>query len=106
MQGIEQKFGIYSLLASENVHAQLCPTLCDLRDGSLPGFSVHGIFQARILGGLPFPSPGDLPDPGIEPVSLASPALAGRFFTTMPPGSPKKKQTFALLIMSSCKTAK
>jgi len=35
--------------------------------------------------GLPFPSPGDLPDPGIEP---ASPALAGRFFTTEPPGKP------------------
>ena len=33
--------------------------------------------------GLPFPSPGDLPDPGIEP---ASPALAGRFFTTELPG--------------------
>ena len=33
--------------------------------------------------GLSFPSPGDLPDPGIEPVS---PALAGRFFTTEPPG--------------------
>ena len=32
--------------------------------------------------GLPFPSPGDLPDPGIEPMALASPALAGRFFTT------------------------
>ena len=32
--------------------------------------------------GLPFPSPGDLPDPGIEPVSLESPALGGRFFTT------------------------
>ena len=31
--------------------------------------------------GLPFPIPGDLPDPGIEPSSLASPALAGRFFT-------------------------
>ena len=31
---------------------------------------------------LPCPSPGDLPDPGIEPVSLMSPALAGRFFTT------------------------
>ena len=36
--------------------------------------------------GLPFPSPGDLPDPGIEPVS---PALAIRFFTTEPPGKPK-----------------
>ena len=32
--------------------------------------------------GLPYPSPGDLPDPGIEPKSLASPALAGGFFTT------------------------
>ena len=32
--------------------------------------------------GLPFPSPGDLPDPGIEPTSLVSPALAGGFFTT------------------------
>ena len=39
-------------------------------------------------GGLPFPSPGDLPDPGIEPTSLASSALAGRFFTTEPPGKP------------------
>ena len=34
--------------------------------------------------GLPFPSPGDLPDPGIKPASLKSPALAGRFFTTSP----------------------
>ena len=37
---------------------------------------------------LPFPSPGDLPHPGIEPESLGSPSLAGRFFTTSPPGSP------------------
>ena len=36
--------------------------------------------------GLPFPSPGDLANPGIEPVSLLSPTLAGRFFTTAPPG--------------------
>ena len=39
--------------------------------------------------GLPFPSPGNLPDPGIEPKSLASPALAGGFFTTAPPGEPE-----------------
>ena len=32
--------------------------------------------------GLPFPFPGDLPDPGVEPASLMSPALAGRFLTT------------------------
>ena len=35
--------------------------------------------------GLPFPSPGDLPDPGMETVSLAAPALAGELFTTKPP---------------------
>ena len=39
--------------------------------------------------GMPFPTPGDLPNPGIEPVSLASPALAGRFFTTASPGKPR-----------------
>ena len=38
--------------------------------------------------GLPFPPPGDLPDPGMEPASLVSPALVGRFFTTVPPGKP------------------
>ena len=36
--------------------------------------------------GLPFPTPGDLRNPGIETASLASPAFAGRFFTTVPPG--------------------
>ena len=46
---------------------QLCPALCDPMDHSQPGSSVHGILQARILE-LPCPSPGDLPDPGIEPV--------------------------------------
>ena len=40
-------------------------------DCSPPGSSVHGISQARILSGLPFPSPEDLLDPGIEPKSLA-----------------------------------
>ena len=38
--------------------------------------------------GLPFPTPGDLPDPGIEHSSLASPAMAGRFLITAPPGKP------------------
>ena len=38
--------------------------------------------------GLPFPPPGDLPNPGIKLVSLASPALAGRFFITEQPGKP------------------
>ena len=90
-------------------------------DWSLPGSSIHGIFQARILewgaiafsevasvvsnsvilwlvacqvplpmgfsrqeywNGLPCPPPGGLPDPGIKPASLMSPALEGGFFTT------------------------
>ena len=62
--------------------AKSCPTLCGLMDSSLPGSSVHGIFHTRILDGWPFPSPGNLPDPGIKPMSLASLILAGRFFTT------------------------
>ena len=51
---------------------------------SLPGSSVHGISQQEYWSGLPFPPPGDLSDPGIEPTS---PALTGRFFTTEPPGN-------------------
>ena len=42
--------------------------------------------------GLPFPTPGGLPDPGIKPVSLVSPALTGGFFTMRPVGSPKEAE--------------
>ena len=52
------------------------PTLCKTTDCILPGSSVHGIFQERILEWLPCSSPGDLPNPGIKPVSLMSPELA------------------------------
>ena len=45
-----------------------------------------GFLRQEYWSGLPFPSPGDLLDPGIEHVSLESPALAGGFFTTGPPG--------------------
>ena len=55
----------------ESLVVQLCLSLSDLMDCSPPGSSVHGILQARILEWLPFPSPGDLPDPGIEPRSPA-----------------------------------
>ena len=50
--------------------------------------------------GLLFPSPGDLPDQGIEPMSLVSPPLAGRFFTTAPPGKPE--QVYSLLLNDYC----
>ena len=51
-----------------------------------------GFFRQEYLSRLPFPSPGDLPDPGIEPTSPVSPVLAGRFFTTEPPGRPTTLQ--------------
>ena len=47
-----------------------------------------GLSWQEYCSGLPFPFPWDLPDPGIEPASLGSPALAGRFFPTEPPGKP------------------
>ena len=57
-------------------HVQL---FCNPTDCSPSGSSVHGISHERMLEWIPpFPSPGDLPHPGIEP---AFPALAGRFFT-------------------------
>ena len=51
--------------------AQSCPTLCDSMDCSLPGDSYWN-FPGKNWHGLPFPSPGDLSDPGIE---LGSPVL-------------------------------
>ena len=53
---------------------QLCLTLCDPVDCSLPGSSVHGFSRKEHWSGLP--------DPGTEPVALTPPALVGRFFTT------------------------
>ena len=49
-----------------------------------------GFSRQEYWSGLPFPPPGDLPDPGIEPTSSASLALAGGFFTTEPLGKPQK----------------
>ena len=60
-------------------------TLCDPVDCSPLGSSVHRISRQEYWSGLPFPPPGDLPDPGIKPTS---PALAGGFFTTAPCGKP------------------
>ena len=63
---------------------QSCPTLCNSVDCSLPGSSVLGVSRQKYWSGLPYPTPGDLPDPGpgIKPESLMSPALVGRFFIT------------------------
>ena len=61
---------------------QLCLTLCDPMVYRLPGSSVHGVLQARILEWVVISSSGDLPHPGVESTSLMPPVLAGRFFTT------------------------
>ena len=60
---------------------QLCLTLCDPTDHRLPGSFVHWLPQARIVEWVAISFPRDLPHPGMEPESLKSPALAGRFFT-------------------------
>ena len=61
---------------------QSCPTLWDPMDCSPPGSSIHGVFQTRILEQVAISFSGGWLWPRIELVSLASPALAGRFFTT------------------------
>ena len=66
----------------------LCLTLCNPKDCSPPGSSVHGIFPGKNNGVGCIPTPGDLPDPAIKPMSPAFPALAGGFFTTEPPAKP------------------
>ena len=71
------------------VLTQLCPALCNPKDCSPPGSSVHGDCLGKT--GLPFLPAGDLPDPGTEPEEPAtpvSPALAGGFFTTETLGKP------------------
>ena len=62
---------------------QPCPTRCDLMEFSPPGVACQaplsmGLSRTEYWSGVPFPSPEDLPNPGIE---LVSPVLAGMFFT-------------------------
>ena len=61
---------------------------------SPPGSSVHGIFRQEYWSGLPFPSPGDLPNSGIEP---SSPALQAGSLTSELPGSPLQGQKILIL---------
>ena len=74
MNGNEGKSGVLVGVKVKVLVAQLCLTLCKLMDCSLPGSSVHGISPGKNnWSGLPFPSPGDLPHPVIEPMTLRSP---------------------------------
>ena len=67
--------------------AQSCLTLCDPVDCSLPGSSLHGILQARILEWVAISFSRGLPDSGIKP---GSPALQADALTSEPPGKTKK----------------
>ena len=67
----ELKFFYFSLMfVCVCLVVQLYPTLCNPIDYSLPGSSVHGIFQQKYWSGLPFPPPGDCLDPEMETTSL------------------------------------
>ena len=65
-------------------------TLCNPVNSSQPGSSSIGFSRQEFQSGLPFPPPGNLPDPRVELTSLMSPSQAGRVFTSEPPGKPSK----------------
>ena len=68
--------------------AQSRLTLCDPMDCNPPGSSVHGISRQEYWSGLPFPPPGDLPDPRIDPTFPMSPELQADSLPTEPSGKP------------------
>ena len=74
---------------SESEVTQSCLTLCNPMDYSLPGSSPPsmGFSRQECWSGLPFPSLGDLPDPGIKP---RSPALEADALLSEPPGKPDR----------------
>ena len=64
-----------------------------------------GFSRKEYWSGLPFPSPGDLPHPGIESASPVAPTLAGRLFTTEPPGKPQLLNIFSQLWSSGLRSS-
>ena len=77
-----------------HTHMNACVLSCSVVSDCEPLDCNHqvplsmGFSRKEYWSGLPFPSLGDLPDPGIKPMSHTSPALADGFFTTEPPGKP------------------
>ena len=88
------------LVSKEVLVSQPCPTLCDPMDGSPPGSSVHEIFPGKDTGGgLPFPCPGDLPNPGIKP---GSPALQADSLLTELQGKSIPRIRYVMIFLLLC----
>ena len=88
-----------------NIVFQLCMCLCSAVSKSVTPWTIAcqallstGFSRQEHWSGLPFPTPGDLPDPGIKP---GSPVLIGRFFITVPPEKPR---LFQLQVLSNLNT--
>ena len=98
--GVYDKDQVSSSLVKEWVRevAQSCLTLCDPMDCSLPVSSVHGIPRREYWSGLPFPSLGDLPHPGIK---HGSPTLQADSLPSKPPG---KNSLVIVSVAQSCPT--
>ena len=81
------------IVYEDRIFMEVCSLSC-VRLFATPGTVAHQaplsmeFSRQEYWSGLPFPTPGDLPDPRIEPASLMSPTLESRFFTTSSPGKP------------------
>ena len=85
--------------------AQSHRTVCEFMDCSPSGSSVHGIFSRQeYWSGLLVPPPGDLPDPGIKPVSPVTPTLPGGFLSTESPGLPSIYLTHPEIYLTDIQT--
>ena len=86
-------WAIHSAHPSSSLDLSLCACVlsCSVMPDSLLPCQAPlsmGFFRSEYCSELPFPPPGDLPNPGIEPTSPISPALAAKFFITEPSGKP------------------
>ena len=90
--------GYLVLLGALSEVTQSCLTLCDPMDCSLPGSSVYGIFQARVLEWVSISFSRGSSDPGIEP---GSPALQADALPSEPPGNPRCAKKKSILIIGS-----
>ena len=90
------RYLIFYVLFLTELIVQSCLTLCNSVNCSHKAPLPTGFSRQEYWSVLPLSSPGDLPKPGIEPMS---PALAGGFFTTEPPGKPSFVDIFVIKIL-------